>query len=198
MFFQIRSEVFKLRIHHSSLLRRPSNLYRFRWVRSLKVAHHQFMICSVQGFFEVSTSTLLAQFFSLSMIFAFASILQLLLQWLLPRPITLKSKKPFSDKPVKILVLGDSHMKTVDSLKLEYGLGGHVVHGVAPARRLSTSHGHPQCRTGQTLVFLKQASRRLFFAPFQHNRSTRHLTSGSCSPATNRWRVWLPHYFRIL
>ena len=79
VFFQIRSEVLKLRIHHSSLLRRPSNLSRLRWVRSLKVAHHQFMICSVQGFFEVSTSTLLAQFFSLSMIFAFASILQLLL-----------------------------------------------------------------------------------------------------------------------
>ena len=70
------------------------------------------------------------------MIFAFASILQLLLQWLLPRPITLKSKKPFSDTPVKILVLGDSHMKTVDALQLVHGLGGHVVHGVAPARRL--------------------------------------------------------------
>ena len=77
------------------------------------------------------------------MIFAFASILQLLLQWLLPRPITLKSKKPFSDTPVKILVLGNSHMKTVDALQLVHGLGGHVVHGVAPARRLSTSHGHP-------------------------------------------------------
>ena len=77
------------------------------------------------------------------MIFAFASILQLLLQWLLPRPINLKSKKPFSDTPVKILVLGDSHMKTVDALQTEQGLGGHVVHGVEPARRLSTSHGHP-------------------------------------------------------
>ena len=101
------------------------------------------MICSVQGFNEVSTSTLLAQFFSLSMIFAFASILQLFLRWLLPRPISLKSKKPFSNMPVKILVLGDSHMKTVDAHQLEHGLGGLVVHGAAPARRLSTSHGHP-------------------------------------------------------
>ena len=134
---------FKLGIHHSSLLHCPSNLSRVRWVPSLKVAYHQFMICSVQGFFEVWASTLLLQFFSSSMIFAFASILQLLLRWLLPRPITLKSKKSFSNTPVKILVLGYSHMKTVDAHQLEHGLGGHVVHGVAPARRLSTSHGHP-------------------------------------------------------
>ena len=161
------------------------------------------MICSVHGFFEVWTSTLLFQFFSSSMIFAFASILQLLLQWLMPRPINLKSKKPFSDTPVKILVLGDSHILTVDALQLVHGLGGHVVHGVAPARRLPPHTDTlweltTVCRTGQTLFFPKQASRWLFFARFYHNRSTRHLTSGSCSPATYWWRVWLPHYFLIL